>query len=347
MRRVSDKTQRPDGQKTMKRGFTLVELLVVIAIIGILIAMLLPAVQAAREAARRLQCSNQLKQMGVAALSHHDAHGHFPTNGWGYIWIGDSNRGFGRNQPGGWMFNILPFMEQQQLHDVQIGKIGPDLLAAGSTLISTPIATFNCPTRRASKPYPTQSWSSHFRSPNYASNTEYVARSCYAGNGGDYFTSPATADGFSDQGPTNHAAGESAEWIAGLDKIEGLATGIFFAGSRVKIRDITDGTANTYLIGEKYLDAYHYDTGNGSGDNENMYMGDNGDIVRWAHSDYPPMRDLAGGSYYMMFGSAHPTGFNAVMCDGSVHMISYDIEYETHRCLHNRKDGQPVDKSML
>ncbi|MBN2292309.1 MAG: DUF1559 domain-containing protein [Pirellulales bacterium] len=330
------------------RGFTLVELLVVIAIIGILIALLLPAVQAAREAARRTQCSNQLKQIGMAALSHHDSHKHFPTNGWGYIWVGDPDRGFGRNQPGGWIYNIFPFMEQQQLHDMQSGKTGAARLGAGALVISTPVATMNCPSRRAALPYPTQTWSPHYRQPNYTANTDVLARSCYAGNAGDVYTDPSDAgSGLSASGPSNHAQGESDLWQSGFDKIAGMATGIFFAGSQVQIRDVSDGTANTYLAGEKYLDPEHYATGLGAGDNESMYMGDNGDIVRWANPTYLPRRDTPGFNTYWMFGSAHPGVFNVVMCDGSMQSINYEIEYEVHRCLHNRQDGEPIDRSRL
>lgn len=105
-------------------GFTLVELLVVIAIIGILVALLLPAVQAARESSRRSQCQNQLKQQALACHNHADVHKHFPTGGWGWLWVGDPDRGFGVDQPGGWIFNVLPFLEQNDLHDRGRGLTG-------------------------------------------------------------------------------------------------------------------------------------------------------------------------------------------------------------------------------
>jgi len=137
-----------------KKGFTLVELLVVIAIIGILVSLLLPAVQSAREAARRMQCQNNLKQLGLASLVHEDAHKHFPSSGWGWRWTGNPNGGFGRKQPGGWIYNLLPFIEQSAIHDVGSGLSGTQLNQALSLASQTPIGSLYCPTRRAAVAYP-------------------------------------------------------------------------------------------------------------------------------------------------------------------------------------------------
>jgi prepilin-type N-terminal cleavage/methylation domain-containing protein/prepilin-type processing-associated H-X9-DG protein len=142
-----------------RRGFTLVELLVVIAIIGVLVALLLPAVQAAREAARRTQCSNNLKQIGIAIHNHHDTNLFLPTGGigWWYppTYIGGSPA-VGKAQLAGWGFQILPYAEQQNLWQGAGKATDADKQIQA---ISTPVSMFFCPTRRGPELLPpTGNW---------------------------------------------------------------------------------------------------------------------------------------------------------------------------------------------
>ena len=165
------------------KGFTLVELLVVIAIIGMLVGLLLPAVQQAREAARTMQCSNQLKQMGLAALNHESTNKAFPSCGWSCDWEGDPDFGFGPNQPGSWCYSLLPFLEQNALW--QLGSdgdksTGGEIKNANTTRLKTPISIFYCPSRR-----PPNLMNGHTAARNNNAFTGGVAKSDYAANGGD------------------------------------------------------------------------------------------------------------------------------------------------------------------
>lgn len=105
-------------------GITLVELLIVVAIIALLLQLAMPAVQMARESARQTQCKSNLGQLAIGCILHSDTHGHFPTGGWCSAFVGDPNRGYGEKQPGGWAYNILPYIEEQALHDM--GRNVPD-----------------------------------------------------------------------------------------------------------------------------------------------------------------------------------------------------------------------------
>ena len=136
------------------RGFTVVELLMVIVIIGILISLLLPAVQMAREAARRGQCTNNLKQLATGCLNHESAIKTFPTNGWAFAFLGHPDRGVGISQPGGWIYNILPYIEQDSLYRGQAGLTGGSLQTAAATLMQTPVPPLYCPSRRPPALYP-------------------------------------------------------------------------------------------------------------------------------------------------------------------------------------------------
>lgn len=318
-------------------AFTLVELLVVITIIGILTALLLPAVQAAREAARRTQCTNHLKQLGLACLVHHDTHGFFPTGGWGWHWVGDPDQGFNRHQPGGWIYNILPYLEQGALHDLGLGVTDPAVKKAKlKQLTETSLAVLACPTRRRAVASAPKDW----WAPINADVSMRVAKSDYAACAGD----PAVTDLMA--GPSSLAEGlnPSYAWPSTAD-----CNGISFQRSEISMADVRDGASNTYLLGEKYLKPASYGGSSGSaydsGDNEAAYTGYNRDFYR--STKYQPLQDRDGYDFVWGFGSAHSAAFHAALCDGSVRAISYAIEAEIHRCLGVRNDRQAPDASKF
>ena len=318
-------------------GFTLVELLVVITIIGILIALLLPAVQAAREAARRMQCTNNLKQIGLACLNHEQQHGHMPTGGWGGKWIGDPDRGFDDRQPGGWIYNILPFMELQSLHDLPLGKstsTTPTRAAAGATMITTPLTAVICPSRRTSVACPNVYSQNTYN----AGRTTVFSKTDYAVNVGN----PSSVDDGQVDGPPSTAVvdNNTFAWLS-----TAAFNGIAFRRSLVTMADIKDGTSNTYLVGDKYLDPDYYTTGEDGGDDWSPFTGAQNDIGRSCY--YPPLQDTTGISDANRFGSAHAGGFNVAFCDGSTRAISYSIDSVAHSRLGARDDGYAVDGSQF
>jgi len=327
------------------RGFTLVELLVVIAIIGILIALLLPAIQSAREAGRQTVCTNHLKQMTLAALNHQDANKTLPAGGWGYLWVGDPDRGYGRKQPGGWIYNILPFLEENALHDLGKGT-APQSAAkktAAAKMIQTPLEVFNCPTRRPVQLFDTKDTLTHFRTPNYTDTVTTVARADYVGNGGSTNNDPSPPTG-----PTSYTDFTN-NWDTKYNNLNIASNGIFCAGNAMKLSKISDGTSHTYLLGEKKMVPANYFNGFSNNDNENMYMGANGDIHAWANTttQYQAEADLAGNGDSGQFGSAHVATFNVSFCDGSTHRIPFDIDPPTHQALANRKDGVQINTKLF
>lgn len=356
------------------RGFTLVELLVVIAIIGILVALLLPAIQAAREAARRNQCKNNVKNITLGCLLHEDTNHFLPSGGWGRYWSGDPSRGYGSEQPGSWLYGILSYVEEGNVHDMASGAtVGS---AAYKTALEkmnqAPIALFHCPTRRPARPY-SAAWSttaSDMPVLDTLSKTGGVTKSDYAANSGDsQLYSGDVGDGW--VSPTSYAAAKTATWTdtnctrrtpatatnpLGVPLNKYCQTGVMYYRSETKISKITDGTSNTYMVGEKYLFPDAYDgippaagtAGFTYGDNQGAFSGYEWDNHRVAYApgsstgtaaDYQPRQDRAGVDNYSAFGSAHSGGMNMGMCDGSVQFVSYDIEPTIHQYMANRQDG--------
>jgi prepilin-type N-terminal cleavage/methylation domain-containing protein len=362
--------------KRKRRGFTLVELLVVIAIIGILVAMLLPAIQAAREAARRSQCQNNLKQIGIAFLNHENTHKFFPSGGWGYRWSGDPDMGSGEKQPGGWAFSILPYIEEQGLQVVGAGMSPNDKKAALKNQKATPVAVYYCPTRRP--PIPTYG-------PEDSLNADlppggYVGKTDYAANGGSNAPSQGGAPDFSG-GPCGSSGGRGcvfgclADYPANPpcdfgsfndgDAIKRAFNGAVIPRFPVELRQFSDGASKTILVAEKYLWERHYgiesEIGTTQGgsiciDNNSAYAGYDWDNIRWAsirvsaNRPYNPRNDSElpdptqgpgsqGGGCARDFGSAHPSVFQLVMADGSVQSHPFEIDMCILEQMANRKDG--------
>jgi prepilin-type N-terminal cleavage/methylation domain-containing protein/prepilin-type processing-associated H-X9-DG protein len=327
-------------------GFTLVELLVVITIIGILIALLLPAVQAAREAARKMQCTNNLKQIGLGCMSHESAHGFLPSAGWGSAWAGDAARGFDQRQPGGWHYNILPYLELSTLHDT--GASGN--LAGTTARIATPVGAFCCPSRRSVMAYPYTLASSIGKYCNASPQPTVIGRSDYAGSSGGNIS---FTDGC--HGPYSLSDGDAlseSQWSSSCGK---PSSGIFYVRSKTTIASIRDGTSCTYLAGEKYLSPDYYATGTYASDDQGWDSGWDWDTCRWTGADpfdpadattmayYRPTQDTPGADFGRAFGSAHAGSLNMCFCDGSVQSISYSIDLDIHHRLGDRQDGLTTD----
>ncbi|MCC6493008.1 MAG: DUF1559 domain-containing protein [Pirellulales bacterium] len=341
-------------------GFTLVELLVVIAIIGVLVALLLPAVQAAREAARRSQCTNNLKQLGIACQLHVDAYKFLPSAGWGDWWVGCPDRGAGKDQPGNWTYQILPFIEEASRRNIGKGvKCGdPTTRPAITKMVATAVTTFYCPTRRAAQPYPwVNQGNRNFDPPELAAKTDYAA------NLGDFRLSIGT-----DVGPDTLADAESYQWkfsgpifslkAAAYGSQASGSTGVIFQRSEVKLAEISDGLSNTYLLGEKNMNPDAYETCLTGNDDQSMYNGYDRDNMRTTYvyppgfegkiaPQYPPEPDTPGAEFTWSFGGPHSGGWIALFCDGSVHFLPYEMDVIIHQRLGNRLDGEIAGPSQL
>jgi hypothetical protein len=228
----------------------------------------------------------------------------------------------------------LPFIEQENLY--QMGRGGNR--AAGAQRAATPVALFHCPSRRRAIQYPYVHGSPWFN----IDRPPAVGRSDYACNGGDGNTAVNPQ-------PSSLSEGDSLtdeQWAATYPGTapDPNVTGVIYRRSEITPAHIRDGTSNTYLLGERYLDPDRYLDGIGCDNDQGWDIGHDYDVTRWTTPGSAPMRDQPGfGGCQTRFGSAHPAGFHMVFCDGSVHRINYAIDPEIHRRLGNRKDGLPID----
>jgi prepilin-type N-terminal cleavage/methylation domain-containing protein/prepilin-type processing-associated H-X9-DG protein len=333
-----------------RRAFTLVELLVVIAIIGILIALLLPAIQAARESARRIECRNHLKQIATAAMNHESTQKFYPTGGWNWHWCGDPYCGFGRRQPGSWPFNILPWLEQKQLHDMALGSSNVATKKARLKAMSqTVISEYYCPTRGGRSSILCILNDRPQNAGGLTANVDDVGGNCdYAANAGT--RNSGVGAGPYPGGGDDAAAVVFSAWpdvdspnmdATHLPSNSLFMNGVTFNSSMVKTKDIRDGTAHTYLIGEKMVFKENYFSGIGDyGNDTALFAGYDYDWHRFG--SVLPMQDrphngMANQNPY--FGSAHAGAFNMAFCDGAVRSLGYDIDAHTHEMLSNRMDG--------
>ena len=317
------------------RGFTLVELLVVIGIVGILAALIVPAVQAAREASRRALCRNNLKQMALGANSHLANQKFFPVGGWGWGWAGDPNFGYGQMQPGGWMYNVLPFIEETALHDLGKGLMPEDGAARRAAIqqaIETVVPLYFCPTRRPASALPFVHHQNYYNL-GTTHRPQVVGRNDYAACAGDQRGEC--------KGPTRYADWSAYScWDEAPNNTMNGITGLRNPGP-IEIKRIPDGLAKTLLYGEKTLRVSTYETADHDND-QGWNLGFDSDVARFCID--PPYQDTPAHplSHYWAFGSAHPDGTQCVMADGSVHTIAYEIDRETFRRMGVRNDGLPV-----
>ena len=324
-------------------GMTLVELLVVVAIVALLVALLLPAVQSAREAGRRTACSINLRQLAFACLGHERAHGFLPTGGWGGAWTGDPDRGYGVRQPGGWAFNILPFIEQAALRDLGSGLADAEAKAdAALVRLQTPVPTFTCPTRRGPTTWPFDA-GKNTRPLNVATvptdavrRPAAVARGDYAANmGSGTFPTNRYRSGGS---PSKTAEGDAMtddQWQAAYGP---PPDGLVFRRSRVRLKDVSDGVSGTYLLGEKYVNPAGMAAGTSDDDDQCLFSGHDRDVLRVGLDS--PQQDRRGfDPPSIAFGSSHPGGCGMALADGSVQAVDYAIDPLVHRARASRNDG--------
>jgi prepilin-type N-terminal cleavage/methylation domain-containing protein/prepilin-type processing-associated H-X9-DG protein len=320
----------PVRRSHLSAAFTLVELLVVITVIGILIALLLPAVQAAREAARRMQCGNNLKQIGVALHGYHSALDTFPA---GYISaVGPGGPADDKGHGWGWAAILLPYAEQGNLHDqIQFDRDIADQLNAVPRTTSLPV--FLCPSDDGSEKVFT-----------VAGANMPVAHGDYVGVFGQPEITPdpgfmLPASIYPDRSVTHQ--------------------GMFYRNSGVRIAEVTDGTSCTLFVGERSSTlAYATWTGSVTGGfvpprdpNPCGYPAEGAPVLILGHTgdarDNPPHTPNSAVTHVDDFWSNHPQGANFLLVDGSVRQFNDTIDPQIWWALGTKAGNETVDGSKF
>jgi prepilin-type N-terminal cleavage/methylation domain-containing protein len=355
------------SSRKFRRGFTLIELLVVIAIIAILISLLLPAVQAAREAARRAKCMNNLKQIGLALHNYHDVNGRFPIGQLATMFLTDSTMNADYADPSegilragnpnllnahgtSWMLPILPFIDQVNIFDkwdfdLNVINNGEFALNAFQPP-RTDISAFYCPTRRGDMKIAQYSF---VKRPDYLDNPPVLPRWDKGGN--DYSACIGSGEAWDLRSPPAHFG----TWFLTPEQVEldpntllpppfrglGLSKnpdpfnlGIFNVNSNTAIRDVSDGTSNVIMVAENLR------LNNPDFQEEQSFDG-------WAWGGAATLFSTRLSPnkkfHWDNCGSDHAGGIcQAAMADGSVQVISENIDLITFQNLGNMSNGLPV-----
>ena len=297
-----------------RRGFTLVELLVVIAIIGILIALLLPAVQAAREAARRMSCTNNMKQVGLGLHMYHDTFKTLPAGWRGYN--PSSGDPFWFGLPGwAWSAGILPYMEQAVVSDSMINFGSPITDPVNDRVRVATIPSFRCPSDIGGDTFELADGG-----PSIDSSFSFPVKMAT----GNYIGAFGTVD-------FHYVCNPSAADYNGC-----VGNGTFILNRQFCFRDITDGLSHTLIVGER-CSKLAPSTWVG------VVTGGQHGVARVAGvASYPPNSEETPVQYFHNFSSLHPAGTNFLAGDGSVTLIVETIDEETFHALTTRSGGDIV-----
>ena len=325
-----------------RKAFTLVELLVVIAIIGILIALLLPAIQMAREAARRTQCRNNESNLGKAVLGYESANGHFPQGadgGSGTAWSG-----FCANflDLGNEFVGMNLHEEWDQWAFESADKVAQSKRNMKITVCETVFPVMRCPS--AFIPEHIEDW---------ANSSMVVPKrvpATYLGSASGTWGCLDTLNGQNDPivGRDEHYADANGNVVTSMGHGMQNMNGVLYNGSKTKAKDIPDGLSTTMLLGEAVPTATAISAPEPDTSDRKDHWGFGSDSVD-AAGGYDCSEFLGSTGLVMnqntelAFGSAHTGGFNATYCDGSVHFLSQSIDLIIFSRLGSRADGYTID----